>query len=60
MKQEKELPTQSQALIEERKFTQAVGLLYKIADNEDASKLLEQLYYVISGKELTHVQYCDY
>ncbi|MDE5590778.1 MAG: hypothetical protein K2J60_16840 [Acetatifactor sp.] len=49
MKQEKELLAQAQALIEERKYPQAIGLLSEIADNEDAAKLLEQLYYVISG-----------
>ena len=49
MNQEKALLTQSQALIEERKYPQAIGLLFGIADNEDAAKLLDQLYYVISG-----------
>ena len=49
MKQEKELLAQAQALIEERKYPQAIGLLSEIADNEDAAMLLEQLYYVISG-----------
>ncbi|MDE6642415.1 MAG: hypothetical protein K2K63_18045 [Acetatifactor sp.] len=49
MKQERELLAQAQALIEERKYPQAIGLLSEIADNKDAEKLLEQLYYVISG-----------
>lgn len=49
MNREKELLAQAQALIEERKYPQAIGLLSRIADNEDAAKLLDQLYYVISG-----------
>lgn len=46
---EKKLMEQAQALIEERKYPQAIGLLSEIADNADAAKLLEQLYYVVSG-----------
>lgn len=49
VKQEKKLLAQALALIEERKYPQAIGLLSEIADNEDAAKLLDQLYYVISG-----------
>ena len=56
MKQEKELLVQAQALIEERKYPQAIGLLSEIEDNEDAAKLLEQLYYVISGDYIENLQ----
>lgn len=56
MKQEKELLAQAQALIEERKYPQAIGLLSEIADNEDAAKLLGQLYYVISGDYIENLQ----
>lgn len=56
MNQEKELLAQAQALIEERKYPQAIGLLSGIADNEDAAKLLDQLYYVISGDYIENLQ----
>ncbi|MBD5459890.1 MAG: hypothetical protein HDR26_02950 [Lachnospiraceae bacterium] len=56
MKQEKELLVQAQALIEERKYPQAIGLLSEIEDNEDAAKLLEQLYYVVSGDYIENLQ----
>lgn len=56
MKQEKKLLAQAQTLIEERKYPQAIGLLSEIADNEDAAKLLEQLYYVISGDYIENLQ----
>lgn len=49
MNQEKGLLEQAQELIEERKYPQAIGLLSGIADDEAAARLLEQLYYVISG-----------
>lgn len=56
MQREKKLMEQAQALIEERKYPQTIGLLSEIADNEDASKLLEQLYYVISGDYIENLQ----
>lgn len=56
VKQEKELLAQAQALIEERKYPQAIGLLSEIADNEDAAKLLGQLYYVISGDYIENLE----
>lgn len=51
-----ELLVQAQALIEERKYPQAIGLLSGIADNEDAAKLLDQLYYVISGDYIENLE----
>ena len=45
----------AQALIEESKYPQAIGLLSGIANNEDAAKLLDQLYYVISGDYLENL-----
>ena len=52
MNQEKELLAQAQTLIEERKYPQAIGLLSGIADNEDAAKLLKQLYYTADRQDL--------
>lgn len=52
---EEEVLAQAQALIEESKYPQAIGLLSGIANNEDAAKLLDQLYYVISGDYLENL-----
>ena len=56
VKREKELLTQAQGLIEERKYPQAIGLLSEIADNETAAELLDQLYYVISGDYIANLE----
>lgn len=55
-RQEEELLLQAQALIEEKSYPQAIGLLSEIEDNKIAAGQLEQLYYVIAGDYIENLQ----